>query len=415
MRRNLLALLCALILMTLAASPCAAALEGEPLRAADTLATLGIVRGGYALESPATRAQAAAVLVRLAGAENDAETDLWISGFRDVPTWAERAVTYAAHRGWVNGVTQVAFRPNDAVTANAWCAFLLRMLGYGDEDFAVSGAAVFAQRIGLTARAYSGPLTRGELFEIAAGALTFPYKDGGATVAEHLIANGACPQAAVRALGLLDETLTARQAADRCMSAVFRLELYENQLEIDAGMPGAVASGFFISADGLAVTNHHSIDGYLRADAILSTGETRRVEKVLWSDPGADLAVVRVAPVRGGFACLELAGVGDLRPGDVVYALGNPLGQGLSVSEGVVSAVDREITRYDRPCVVSTADISHGSSGGALLNVYGHAVAVTSGAYANGNSMYLSVPVDPLFTADLTGPGKTLAELKASK
>ena len=54
---------------------------------------------------------------------------------------------------------------------------------------------------------------------------------------------------------------------------------------------------------------------------------------------------------------------------------------------------------------MSTADISEGSSGGALLNVYGQAVAVTSGAYVYGNSMYLAVPIDPILTADLTGEG----------
>ena len=57
------------------------------------------------------------------------------------------------------------------------------------------------------------------------------------------------------------------------------------------------------------------------------------------------------------------------------------------------------------------SDISEGSSGGALLNVYGQVVAVTSGAYVYGNSMYLAVPIDPILTADLTGEGLTLPEV----
>ena len=67
--------------------------------------------------------------------------------------------------------------------------------------------------------------------------------------------------------------------------------------------------------------------------------------------------------------------------------------------------------RYTLPCVMNTADISRGSSGGALLNVYGRVIAVTSGAYTYGNNMYLAVPVDPVMDADLTVPGKTLAEV----
>ena len=62
---------------------------------------------------------------------------------------------------------------------------------------------------------------------------------------------------------------------------------------------------------------------------------------------------------------------------------------------------------------MNTADISHGSSGGARLNVCGGVIAVTSGAYTYGNNMYLAVPVNPVLSADLTLPGKTLAEVTA--
>ena len=100
------------------------------------------------------------------------------------------------------------------------------------------------------------------------------------------------------------------------------------------------------------------------------------------------------------------SGTGDLRTGDTVYAIGNPLGLGLAVSAGVISALERQVDRYELPCVMSTADISEGSSGGALLNVYGQAVAVTTGAYVYGNSMYLAVPIDPgaLRRPDRRGP-----------
>ena len=60
---------------------------------------------------------------------------------------------------------------------------------------------------------------------------------------------------------------------------------------------------------------------------------------------------------------------------------------------------------------MNTADISQGSSGGALLNVFGHVVGVTSGAYRIGNSMYLAVPVDIIQTLDLGVEGETLAQV----
>ena len=152
MKKRLAALLCALVLLTASALP-AAALEGETLRTADTLRTLGLIdgtaSGGYALNDPATRGQAAVLLVRLAGGESAAAKDPWLAGFRDLDTWCADAVNYAAHQGWVQGVSVLDFRPSAAVTADEWCTWLLRMLGYRDSDgdFAAGEAALFAQHI----------------------------------------------------------------------------------------------------------------------------------------------------------------------------------------------------------------------------------------------------------------------------
>ena len=424
MKKRLAAFLCALLL-TVSALPAASALEGEAARAADTLATLGLIDPTYDLDATATRAQAAVLLVGLAGAEQAAAADNWIAGFLDLPASIAQEVNYAARQGWINGVTSVSFRPDGALTANAWSAFLLRMLGWSDADgdFTISDAAGFAQRIGLFPIAYTGALTQGDLFEMAADALTFSYRDGSATVIGRLVSQGAVSRSAANALGLLNPALTARQAADRCTAAVFRLDTYETEAYWKDGISTGEASGFFISADGLAVTNYHSIQDAVRAAAVLSTGDMYEVESVIYYDPGIDIAVLRVSQtaLKGhdttAFATLELApsGTGDLRVGDTVYAIGSPLGLGLAVSSGIVSATQREVDRYDLPCVMSTADISEGSSGGALLNVYGQVVAVTSGAYVYGNSMYLAVPIDPVLSADLTGQGQTLAEVQAAE
>ena len=424
MKRKLTSLLCVLVFVV-GMIPSVTALEGEALRAADTLAALNLVDSAgaavnYNLDAPATRAQAAQLLVRLAGAEDAAES-AGSSGFQDVPAWAEPYVAYAAQQGWVSGVSAGRFAPDSTVTANAWCAMLLRMLGYSDADgdFAVSDAAAFAQRIGLTAQSYTGALTRGDVFQIMRDALTFPCQDGSGTVAERLVETGTCTRAAANALGLLDTELTAREIADRHTAAVFCLDLYDTQQQIDEGTPSTNASGFFISSDGVAVTNYHSIDGGIYALVTLSTGESYPVEEVLYYDPEIDIAVLRVSrtstagTTTSAFACLELVGTEDLRPGDTVYAIGNPLGLGLAVSAGVVSAVERQVDNYALPCVLNTADISRGSSGGALLNAYGQVVAVTTGAYTYGNSMYLGVPVDPVMSADLTAHSWTLAEVQA--
>lgn len=430
MKKRVLAFLCALLLLT-GAVPFAAAQEGETLRAADALHTLGLINGtgasGYALESPATRAQAAVLLVRLAGAQQDAAADNWFSGYRDVPTWASRAVHYAVHQGWIDSPASAGldFHPDTAITADEWFTFLLRMLGYDDAagDFSPDSAALFAQHIGLTPQASTGSLSRGQLFILLESALSFSYKDGSATVISRLIDRGIVSRAAANALGFLSPVLTARQVAERYTAAAFHLDVYTRQIELDIDMPMVNASGFFISADGLAVTNYHTIEDSVHAVATLSTGEVYPVQRVLYYDPDADIAVIQISKtsrsghVTSAFAHLDIApsGTRDVRPGDPVYTLSDPLGMGLAVSSGIISATNRDVERYSVPCLMSTADISQGSSGGALLNALGQVIGVTSGAYTYGNSMYLAVPIDPVLSADLTGEGWTIREIKERK
>lgn len=275
MKKRMLSLLCVLTLLA-AALPSAAALQGDAARAADALATLGLIEasasGDYKLSAPATRAQAVVLLVGMAGAGKAAKNGNWIAGFADIPDWANAEITYAAQQGWATGAGGAEFKPDSTVTANAWFAFLLRMLGYSDKDgdFTISDAAAFAQQIGLAFRAYSGGMTRGQLYQSALDALTFSYKDGSATVIGRLVEQVPSTRAAANALGLLETALTARQVADRLTAAVFRMSFYEKQQQVDDGKPTSTSSGFFISADGLAVTNYHAIEYAFHATVTLS-------------------------------------------------------------------------------------------------------------------------------------------------
>ncbi|MBR3641289.1 MAG: trypsin-like peptidase domain-containing protein, partial [Oscillibacter sp.] len=361
------------------------------------------------------RAHAAVLLVRLSGVRPSAVS----TTLRDVPDWAKPEITYAVSRGWINGTSGSTFSPNEPVSANAWCALLLRLLGYSERnaDFGTTDAALFARRIGLISRDLPETLTRGDVFETMKDALSFPYRGRTETVLEHLIAAGVCDRTTASAIGLLEPALTARQVADRYMSAVFCMTLYFTQSALEEDDVDAHASGFFISPDGIAVTNYHSIQGSVAARATLATGEVCPVERVLWFDRKIDLAIIRVSrqPLSGSpiteFRTLDVVGTKEIRAGDVVYALSNPLGYGLQISSGVIGSTAHDIDRYALPCIVNSADISQGSSGGALMNVYGQVIGVTAGAYTRGNNLYLAVPADPIFTAERNAEGWTLAEV----
>ena len=422
MKKRLLSALCAVMLL-ICTVPMASAQTGDAARRADALTVLHLLSEDPSrdLTKPATRAQAAVLLVRLAGGEKKPDTDGWFAGFRDVPDWARTAANYANRRGWISGVSNVQFDPNGHLNADAWCAMLLRMLGYSDKtgDFEISDAAAFAWRIGLTGRQLIGILSMGDLAEAIYDALDFCYKGTETTVLSRLMDLGVCTASAANALGLLNKDYTARQLADRYLSAAFQLSLYETEEQVHDEVSSADASGFFISADGLAVTNYHSIEDSIKATATLLNGETYEVERVLYYDTGIDIAVIKVSRTNqsrrttSAFNYLDLVGTADIRPGDPVYAIGNPLGLGLAISSGIIGSTAHELDRYALPCIVNSADISRGSSGGALVNVYGQVIGVTSGAYTYGNNMYLAVPVDPVMAADLTVSGWTLKEVKA--
>ncbi len=398
MKKRILPLLCALMLL-LGAVPSAAALEGESRRAAGTLAGLGLidaVPSEEALDRPAARIQGTNLLVRLSGASE-----------AGLPTGVQ---DYAAAQGW----TTVTGGPEDPLPTAEFCASLLRLLGY--EGFTDENADKFARRTALTTRDYGETLTLGNLYQLALDALAFPAKDGG-TLAQSLVEKGRCTQAQIRSF--FPEELTARQVADRHMAAAFQLDVYYTENAYKENIRSNGGSGFFVSAGGLAVTNYHTIEGAVQATVTLITGETFLVDRVLFYDPNTDLALLRVSKTSTDktevpfFSFLEIAEEPELRRGDRIYTLGVPLGITPAISEGIVSATDHMVSKFSAPCVVNTADISHGSSGGALLNIYGHAVGVTSGAYEAGNSLYISVSLSPVLAADWEAEGLTLAEVKA--
>ena len=399
MKKRLFSLLCVLTLL-LGALPSAAALEGESRRAAETLAELHLLSSvptEKALRTAATRQQATELLVRFYGV-----------------TPAQREVSpqeYAVSKGWVT----VTGGQQDAVPTDEVCASLLRQLGY--EDLGAGSPALLARRIGLTYRDYEETLTSGDLCQLMRDALTFPDAQG-VTAAQRLVEAGVCTQKDVQ--DLFPESLTARQTADRYLSAVFSIDTFYSEDHYKKGRIDSGGSGFFVSESGLALTNYHTIERSVRATVTLITGETFPVESVVYHDPDLDLALLRVSKttVEGRtttprFAALELSEDPDLRPGDKVYTLGVPLGLTLAISDGIVSAVNHTTERFTLPCIVNTADISHGSSGGALMDVCGRVVGVTTGAYEGGNNLYISVPVAPVLEADWTAEGLTLAQVLA--
>ena len=138
-----------------------------------------------------------------------------------------------------------------------------------------------------------------------------------------------------------------------------------------AGQETALGSGFLVSADGEIVTNYHVIKEAHSAIVKLSNGAFFPVSGVLASSPDKDLAIIKVNGKNLPF--LALGDIDKLHVGDHVVAIGSPLGLEGTVSDGIVSAL-RDVA--SKKWIQTTAPVSHGNSGGPLLDMSDHVVGV---------------------------------------
>jgi serine protease Do len=154
-------------------------------------------------------------------------------------------------------------------------------------------------------------------------------------------------------------------------------------------------SGFFISADGYAVTNNHVVD---KAENVQVTTDDGKIyqAKVIGTDPRSDLALIKVDG-RGDFPFVKFA-EGNPRIGDWVLAVGNPFGLGGTVTAGIVSARGRDIGNgpYD-DFIQIDAPVNKGNSGGPTFDVDGNVIGVNTAIFSpSGGSVGIAfaIPAD---------------------
>jgi Do/DeqQ family serine protease len=142
---------------------------------------------------------------------------------------------------------------------------------------------------------------------------------------------------------------------------------------------GGLGSGVIVRADGYILTNHHVVEGADHVTVELTDGRSFKA-KVIGSDAPSDLAVVKIdAP---NLQTLTLGNSDAVRTGDVVLAVGNPLGVGQTVTMGIVSAKGRATGGAGdgsfEDFIQTDAPINRGNSGGALVNTRGELIGINS-------------------------------------
>ena len=149
-----------------------------------------------------------------------------------------------------------------------------------------------------------------------------------------------------------------------------------------SGTGSSSGSGFILSEDGYVVTNYHVVEGATGISVILHD-DTEYKAELIGQDATNDIAVLKVEAT--GLPAVQLGSSGALNIGDMVAAIGNPLGELASTQTiGYVSGINREVTTDSTiiSMIQTDAVINPGNSGGPLFNMYGQVIGITTAKYS---------------------------------
>jgi serine protease Do len=164
--------------------------------------------------------------------------------------------------------------------------------------------------------------------------------------------------------------------------------------------PSGLGSGFIINEDGYLVTNNHVIEGETKISVVLyqNTGSGLVRKKldgveIVALNPFVDLALLKIPAQKDlKLRSVYLGSLDDLNAGDGAFAVGNPLGLERSVSQGIISTLNRN---FEGLIYLQTdAAINPGNSGGPLFNLRGEVVGVTNMGFRGTDNLGFAIPIN---------------------
>jgi serine protease Do len=191
---------------------------------------------------------------------------------------------------------------------------------------------------------------------------------------------------------LLSFPLSAQQRSAE-EATVIRVARSASPAVVSVSRRGGAGSGVIIRADGVILTNAHVVGNARTVEIQTADGRTFQ-GSVLGRDPDVDIAVVRIEATN-----LPIAPLGDsdrLEPGQIAVAIGNPLGLERTVTQGVVSAVNRDPRGIGiaSGLIQTDAAINPGNSGGPLLDSSGRVIGINTAVLAGTTGLGFAVPIN---------------------
>ena len=155
-------------------------------------------------------------------------------------------------------------------------------------------------------------------------------------------------------------------------------DFFGNQMPKRENLTG-LGSGFIINDEGYVVTNNHVISGADQITVIFNNGIDEISAELVGTDPKTDIAVLKIDPSSVNIQSLNWGDSDVSRVGDIVLAIGNPLGLGGTVTSGIISSINRDIGGGPYVDFIQTdAAINRGNSGGPLFNLDGEVIGINS-------------------------------------
>lgn len=159
----------------------------------------------------------------------------------------------------------------------------------------------------------------------------------------------------------------------------------------------SLGSGVIISKDGYIVTNNHVVENADEITITIADNPKEYNARIIGKDVDSDLAVIKIE--GSNFNAIKFGYSSDLKVGDLIFALGNPFGIGSTVTQGIISALNKDnvgINRYEN-FIQTDASINPGNSGGALVDSRGALIGINSAIISKSggnNGIGFSIPVD---------------------
>ena len=197
-------------------------------------------------------------------------------------------------------------------------------------------------------------------------------------------------------------SVTFRSAVERAAPSVLTVYSARTAARGPLGLGGrallseGLGSGVLIDNEGDVITNNHVVEGANELAVALPDGSIRET-KLIGVDPYSDLALLKIEPK--GLRPITLGDVNSVAVGDVVLAVGNPLGVGQTVTQGIISALGRKGIGINpiENFIQTDAAINPGNSGGALVDTSGRLIGINSAILSRGGGsegIGFAIPID---------------------